>query len=247
MNSDNSADEARCGPTQSSMVELWDGKSYSRQALDGAHEDLAQYAADHPVLEETMPDVSRRVAFGLAKFLVLVTPLVWLPFVAIVWATAEPQVVGDILSVLAVLIVCFTAFFVCVACLAIFAHSRSVRPTTVAEAGQLTVTYGGSSVVARLSDCSWFTGRIGDMRLFFRDCHERLPDPVLIIELPKMPRRPLRQDIRMRVPVGFAPEMRAIWMAFLTLAEVPRGEDRTGSDFVSRFYGWIFGRTGGTQ
>ncbi|NQT11936.1 MAG: hypothetical protein HQ582_04250 [Planctomycetes bacterium] len=246
MNADDSTHEPSCGPTQSSMVELWDGKSYSRQALDGAHEDLAQYATDHPVLEETMPDVSRRVAFGLAKVLVLATPLVWLPFVALLWAL-EPRAFEASLSVLAVLIVCSTAFFVCVAYLTTLARSRRVRPTTVAEAGQLTVTYGGDSVVARLSDCSWFTGRIGDMRLFFRDCHAGLPDPVLIIELPKMPRRPLRENVRKRVPVGFTPEMRAIWMAFLTLAEVPRGEDRTGSDFVSRFHGWFWRPARGSE
>lgn len=246
MNADDSADEASCGPTQSSMVELWDGRSYSRQALNSAHEDLAQYATDHPVLEETMPDVSRRVAFGLARYMSLVMSSICLP-IATLFAVMGTATVGEALSVFVLVIVCPAVLLSCVVYVGALTNSRRDRPTTMAQAGQLTVTHGGDSVVARLDECSWFVGKLGDMRLSFHDVHERLSDSALIIELPQMPRRPFHADFRMRVPVGFTLEMRAIWIAFLTLAEVPRGKDRTGSDFVSRFFGRVFGRAPSSQ
>jgi len=65
--------------TSETTVHLWDGRDYCRACVEDACEGMADYAADHPRLEETLPFLLRRfirVAFSTILLNALLASLI---------------------------------------------------------------------------------------------------------------------------------------------------------------------------
>lgn len=200
------------GRPGSGAVRLWDGKDYPVESVDAICPGLAVYAREHPVLLEEMPDMHWRFACEHARIAILVSALFWaVPFAGVILLGAERGRLYGALSVvlLAVLISTPITLAVTLAALATFSSHRT---TVYVEDGKVFVKRGNSVWRKRLTDCSWFKGRVYNMCLGRRGGNP-MRDPAILIEL---------EEFRQAVGVGFTPETRRIWESFLTLADVRR-------------------------
>jgi len=201
--------------TAERAVPLWDGRVYCRRCVECACPELADYAASHERLQESMPlkfceEHNRRLARIMAGSLGV--------FSIVLCATALPS--GEYPFV-GVLIALFMALFVGVpVCVLFYLFSvslvRNKRPYVCVQSGRLTVRYGESEVNAALRDCQWWFGKLKGMHLF-REHHIYSRAPVLLI---RFPRGGFWGRAPVIVAVGYTPEMRGLWEGFLRLADV---------------------------
>jgi len=226
-------------PESPELIMLWDGATYRVDDIEKACAPLPEYARAHPTLVETMPPWRLKSANGVALIAGGVLGA-WLIPVLAVWGIAslksgrvlgDAQDIGALLFFVAVSVVPGVFFWI-----GVFTSFPEYRPTISVRQGTMVISTSGRSIRASLDECRWFHGKVADTHLFSGSA----VDPVfifektLVIELPRASRWDLRP---FRVAVGYTPEMRAIWEAFLTIANVPNVDSLRRSLWTGNFPG----------
>ncbi|MFH1921675.1 MAG: hypothetical protein ABIP48_17560 [Planctomycetota bacterium] len=203
--------------TSDRPVQLWDGRVYCRACVERAFPGLAEYAALHDRLEETMPlEFCREHRKGLILFLASIIGFFELFVVAMGLSGEEGALLGALLATLAMVLAYVPIFL-----LFYYALWRNVRnnlPRVCAQSGRLIVWYGESQRNVALRDCQWWFGKLNGMHLW-RKYLIFSRAPVVLIRLPPggfWGRSPIT------VAVGYTTETRKLWDAFLRLARVPK-------------------------
>lgn len=203
-----------------SALSLWDGESYCRACVESVLPELADYAGSHGALEETAPFDRRahwRDAFRMEALCVL--------FFGVLFVTAGYSLSGPagIVSGIGLLIVICSAQAAIQLPMFVW-MGRWMRPTVVVKDGRIECYRGGRRTwyyrSLPLEDAKW---RIGKSRQDsgLRSTFVRRQDVVLVV----LPRAAGRLSFGSdRYACGWSDRMRRIWIAFLTLAEVPKAE-----------------------
>ncbi|HVC92495.1 MAG TPA: hypothetical protein VND64_02340 [Pirellulales bacterium] len=205
-----------------SQIILWDGKSYDLESISRFSPALAVYAETHPMLEEdlsgpvvTEPWKSLRIlaatSVGLSSFLLAFCIFLGLrPF-----GPRVPKFFSDALVPV--------LFFWAPSIAGRWISQR--RSSIQVKDGTLTVKGEDGVVNYPLGECRWFHAFAGNDPMSFgeyyaqrigiahRDMDISFVDPC--------------------ISCGMTAEMRDIWSAFLQIAAIPQGRDRTASE------GWL--------
>lgn len=216
--------------TPETRVHLWDGKDYCRDCVEAACPGMADYARAHAFLEETMPYDAERTERSMRKtkrsFAVLVLVLLtFLTFLAIAaWLT--PAVHGVVLAVF-VLTLPVAGMAACIGFWWKLFHVMGKRgwlsPIVRVHEGRLVYPAGRSKLVIpmrkALAKCRW---SVETRRWFSYWWWLWRPwgaprNEAVVIEFWRW-----LSLSRIKAPCGWTPEMRRIWMGFLTLAGVPQ-------------------------
>ncbi len=201
------------------IIELWDGRRYCRACTDKTCPALFEYAETHPVLEDASPAFSRAHLRYWLKFAMMLAAML-----ALFAAFTAPNRADALVVGLFVAIGAFVVFGV-LTLVQGFLIGELNRPRVLVQRGKVTVVTTGWWIIpipqrweCNLFDCRWTVGR-ESLAL-----QQPLPnlaskDPVLLL---KVPRRRLGILYPTRiVPCASNPQMRAIWVRFLTLAGIP--------------------------
>jgi len=205
--------------TQEDLVRLWDGRDYERARLDEEWPGLADYAAEHPQLQEAIPYEPGLIMRYHVRSMVLFAFLPVYLFLALVVVVEYPK--DERLAGLA-----FAPFYaaflvagecVCFAIVGIPTTSRVLPVTIMAENGVVHFANPRESRTAELSELQWYVGPI------YYYGRWRWPYPrkraiQLIFPATSADGRKLR---RRAAVCGLTDEIELYWEAFLTLAEVP--------------------------
>ena len=208
----------KCGrPLKSSQaIRLWDGKDYCRPCVDDACPKLAEYARSHETLEDTIPYDARGVLIGCVIIYGLVVGIFAL-FAASIGAVPVGDAIAGAL--------CLTSLAALIQVPLIFWTAKRRRPTVRVQDGVIAVSRSRFPLKSwrdypfPLYDCSWKLGSLGyDTWL--------APVPTLLFRRVVIVILPYRElgflSIREKVACGWDPQMRDLWVGFLTLAGIPQ-------------------------
>ncbi|MDP6438115.1 MAG: hypothetical protein QGH74_00610 [Candidatus Brocadiia bacterium] len=222
------AEGAQCSKCEQPLspettVRLWDGKDYCDSCVEAACPGMADYAREPPVLSEHLdpgpPPGAAQFVFD-SVVVVLCLPLLLVGFgglAGVAW------LIHPVLVVL-VLLLFVLALLGVVGKMARFEHRKllRIRPTISVQEGVCQAESAGSSLwQADLPSCGWEEGRarwdfvIGSLGIVR---HVRYP--VILLA----PCGPEWDAVEAPIACGWTPEMRALWIGFLTLAGVPSKE-----------------------
>jgi hypothetical protein len=204
----------KCGSplTTDERIHLWDGHDYCRTCVETKSPRLARYAAEPPVLEETMPHSPWRIVwqnfvFYWASAMALFGTIAF--FAGLENGGIRGGLQGLLVVQLWILPVIVTFSF------GIAVSFSLSRPTFTVREGEITVRTGCHwSTTCRLTDAAWFRGR--SMQTNFLGRYLLPGGPRVLIVLPRGDEREDRL-----APVGFSEFTRDVWTAFLTLADIP--------------------------
>jgi len=189
--------EGRCAKCSSVLtaeteVPLWDGRSYCRDCVEAACPGMADYALQHPKLEERVP---RRPGRYLLIALATVCCLAAAIFLSVIgperYTLTRPS------SIWAVFIF-----------LLVYLNYRALNPAArkvKVEKGRIRAAHMAQGPFgAKIEECWWhFSSTVDELHVLGRK-------PGIVICWRTT-----------RAGCGWTPEMRAIWIGFLTLAGVP--------------------------
>lgn len=197
--------------TPETSVHLWDGKDYCRDCVEAACPGMADYTAAHATLEETTP---RRIVARLQRRAANRVLLLAFPTVAalLLWRWASGPDPLEMILFAGLLWVLALAFF------GLFLLLQT-RPSVAARAGRVTAwqfrpLFRQSS--GPLHKYRWRTttrAEIPGLRM-------GMGEDVVVIGL--LEKHLWRGVVGRETPCGWTPEMRGIWVGFLTLAGVPQ-------------------------
>lgn len=197
----------------STQVHLWDGRDYCRRCVAEIGDELPDAGKLPRSLTETIPFTGWTVCRRQFLMLWLVTNALFGSIaVAAGWQDGGVMKALLCLGIIQLLFVPVIAVFAWAAA----AGFTSQRSTVIVENGELTVRLGiVKSIKCKLRECEWFLGSSSKTNLY-----EKSSVPggdALLIALP------MKEEFgELTASVGFTEQTRRLWMAFLTLAGVPR-------------------------
>lgn len=206
--------------TPENSVPLWDGHRYCRDCVEATCPGLAGYALQHDKLEETGPFRPWAAIWGVVRLFAIL----WLALIAVLVLAGYRDFDIERIAGMVRALVCLSVPFMLLFSVFQVWASKQLRPTVVAISGTLKVSrraWGWPTYASLISECRWYVGKAkADSGLLATT----IPNvQAVVIEHP-IAGEPLLFFNYQRAACGWTPEMRRIWIGFLTLAGVPRKE-----------------------
>lgn len=194
-------------------VDLWDGKRYCRDCVAAASPLLLSCVDQFSTLGENIQANRREVVRDSAVTTFLAAA--FLTFLTMVIADDLEELAGYGL-VMSTIGLALILFYLVVE----WFGARSVRGRVELANGEFVVNHPNFGCESfKLRNGTWRVGKTRDAPFFFRGV--RLRRQIVILEFPLD--YPMLWVKRIRIPCGLTDEMREVWQAFLTLADVPQG------------------------